>query len=259
MQVHSQVLHDLQLQISSYLPTAMLQNDLRAHYTNKDKSWFLITQHAKADRIRQLQFSLQFPQLHSRASRQPHTPCCQSHPLFDVPDPQLLKAPFTLLTGCCAVLYSLHSIHLMLMSIYVQWSTPGSHSRIPNHIAPIQKGRHSGTSTMRWRQQDSSPGDQFYCLPGTNQKACCPLFQSRQGSCFVYCDFSCKWQVGLSLSQVQERNTEKLLYLVSRPSLSGAGDKNRTLKRCSIKPWSSKHLPSKSTSVAQLYQLEEKK
>lgn len=128
-----------------------------------------------------------------------------------------------------------------------------------NHIAPIQKGRHSGTSTMRWRQQDSSPGDQFYCLPGTSQKACCPLFQSRQGSCFVYCGFSCNWQVRLSLSQVQERNTEKLLYLVSRPSLSGAGDKNRTLKRCSIQPWSSKHLPSKSASVAQLYQLEEKK
>lgn len=46
----------------------MLQNDLRAHYTNKEKSWFLITQHEKADRIRQLQFSLQFPQLHSRAT-----------------------------------------------------------------------------------------------------------------------------------------------------------------------------------------------
>lgn len=85
----------------------------------------------------------------------------------------------------------------------------------------------------------------------TSQKACCPLFQSRQGSCFVYRVFSCNWQVKLNLSQVQKRNTEKLLYLVSRPSLSGAGDKHRTLKRCSIKPWSSKHLlPSKSTSVA---------
>lgn len=50
----------------------------------------------------------------------------------------------------------------------------------PNHIAPVQKGIHSGTSTMRWRQQDSIPGDQFYCLPGTSQEACCSLFQSRQ-------------------------------------------------------------------------------
>lgn len=140
MQVHSQVLHDLQLQISSYLPTAMFQNDLRAHYTNKEKPWFLITQRAKVDRICQLQSSLQSPQLHSRASRQPQTPCCQSHPLIDVPDLQLLKAPFTLLTGCCAMLYSLHSTHLMVISIDVQWSTPGSHSRPPNHIAPIQKG-----------------------------------------------------------------------------------------------------------------------
>lgn len=63
----------------------------------------------------------------------------------------------------------------------------------PNQTAPIQKGIHSGTSTMRWRQQDSSPGDQFYCLPGTSQKACCPLFRSRQGSCFVYRVFSCNW------------------------------------------------------------------
>lgn len=105
-----------------------------------------------------------------------------------------------------------------------------------NHTASIQKGVCSGTSTMRWRQQDFSPGDQFYCLFGTSQKACCPLFQSRQGSCFVYCVFSCNWQVKLSLLQVQKRKTEKLLYLVSRPSLSGAGDKNRTLKRCSMKP-----------------------
>lgn len=120
MQVHSQVLHDLQLQISSYLPTAMLQNDIRAHYTNKEKSWFLFTQCAKADRIHQLQFSLQSPQLYSRASKQPNTPHCQSCPLFDVPELQLLKAPFTLLTGCCAILYLLHSTHLMLMSIDVQ-------------------------------------------------------------------------------------------------------------------------------------------
>lgn len=233
MQVHSQVLHDLQLQISSYLPTAMLQNDLRAHYTNKEKPWFLITQRAKADRIRQLQSSLQSPQLHSRASRQPRTPCCPSHPLFDVPGPQLLKALFTLLTGCCAMLYSLNSIHLMVISIDVQWSTPGSHSRTPKSYCPYSERAYSGTSTMRWRQQDFSPGDQLYCLSGTSQKACCPLFQ---GSCFVYWVFSCNWKVKLSLSLVQKRKTEKLLYLVSRPSLSGAGDKSRTLKRCSMKP-----------------------
>lgn len=140
MQVHSQVLHDLQLQISSYLPTAMLQNDLRAHYTNKEKPWFLITQHAKADRICQLQSSLQSPQLHSRASRQPQTPCCQSHPSFDVPDLQLLKDPFILLTGCCAMLYSLHSTHLMVISIDVQWSTSGSHSRSPKSYCPYSEG-----------------------------------------------------------------------------------------------------------------------
>lgn len=62
-----------------------------------------------------------------------------------------------------------------------------------------------------------------------------------------------------SLPQVQKRNTEKPLYLVSRPSLSGKGNKHRTLKRCSIKPWNSKHLlPSKSTSLVELYQLEKK-
>lgn len=72
MQVHSQVLQDLQLQISSYLPIALLQNDLTAHYTKKEKSWFLITQHTEVDSIRQLQLSLQSPQLHSRASS--HTP-----------------------------------------------------------------------------------------------------------------------------------------------------------------------------------------
>lgn len=250
MQVHSQVLHDLQLQISSYLPTAMLQNDLRAHFT-KEKSWFLITQHAKVDRIRQLQFSLQSPQLHNRASRQPHTPCCWSHPLF-----MYLICSYSKLHLLCsqdAVPFYIHSTQptwcwcpLMSSEAHLE-----AIQEPPNHIAPIQKDIHSGTSTMRWRQQDSSPGDQFYCLPGTSQKACCPLFQSRQGSCFVYRVFSYNWQVKLSLSQVQKRNTEKLLYLFSRPSLSGAGDKHRTLKRCSIKPWSSKHLlPNKSTSVA---------
>lgn len=75
----------------------------------------------------------------------------------------------------------------------------------PRNIVPIQKGIHSGTSTMRWRQQDSSPGDQFYCLLDKSQKACCPLFQSRQGSCFVYCVFSFNWQVKLSLSQYRRR------------------------------------------------------
>lgn len=141
MQVHSQVLHDLQLQISSYLPTAMLQNDLRAHYTNKAKTWFLITQRAKADRIRQLQSSLQSPQLHSSTSRQPRTPCCQSHPLFDVPDSQLLQAPFTLLTGCCAMLYSLHTTHLDGGIHWFQWSTPGSHSRTPKSYCLYSEGR----------------------------------------------------------------------------------------------------------------------
>lgn len=186
----------------------------------------------------------------SRANRQPHTPCCQSHPLFDVPDP-----PYPNLHSHCsqdAVPCYIHSTQptwcwcpLMSSEAHLE-----AVQEPPNHTVPIQKGIHSGTSTMRWRQQDSSLGDQFYCLPGTSQKACCPLFQSRQGSCFVYHVFSFIWQIELSLSQVQKRNTEKLLYLVSRPSLSGAGDKNRTLKRCSIKPWSSKHLlPSKSTSV----------
>lgn len=36
MQVNSQVLYDLKLQVSSYLPTARLQKYLRAHYTDED-------------------------------------------------------------------------------------------------------------------------------------------------------------------------------------------------------------------------------
>lgn len=82
----------------------MLQNDLRAHYTNKEKPWFLITQRAKADRIRQLQSSLQSPQLHSRASRQPQAPCCQSPPLFDVPDLTVTQS-------------SIHTTHRMLCHV----------------------------------------------------------------------------------------------------------------------------------------------
>lgn len=39
-----------------------------------------------------------------------------------------------------------------------------------------------------------------------------------------------------SRSQVEKRNTEELLYLVSRLSLSGKGNKRRTLKRCIINP-----------------------
>lgn len=153
MQVHSQVLHDLQLQISSYLPTAMLQNDLRAHYANKEKSWFLITQRAKADRIHPLQISFQTPQPHSRASRQPHTPCCQSSPLFDVPDLQLLKAPFTQ----DAVPFYIHSTQPTWCWCPLRSSEAHLEAiqEPPNDIAPIQKGTHSGTFTMRWRQQDS--------------------------------------------------------------------------------------------------------
>lgn len=233
MQVHSQVLHDLQLQISSYLPTAMLQNDLRAHYTNKEKPWFLITQRAKADRIRQLQSSLQSPRLHSRASRQPHTPPAAQV----IPYLMYLAPSYSKLRSHCsqdAVPCYIHSTQpTWWISIDVQWSTPGSHSRTPKSYCPYSERAYSGTSTMRWRQQDFSPGDQLYCLSGTSQKACCPLFQ---GSCFVHCVFSCNWQVKLSLLQVQKRKTEKLLYLVSRPSLSRAGDKSRTLKRCSRKP-----------------------
>lgn len=140
MQVHSQVLHDIQLQISSYLPTAMLQNDLRAHFTNKEKPWFLITQRAKADRIHQLQSSLKSPQLHSRGSRQPQSPCCPSHPLFDVPGPQLLKAPFT--HSQDAVPCYIHSTQptwwwypLMSCEAHLE-----AIQEPPNHTAPIQKG-----------------------------------------------------------------------------------------------------------------------
>lgn len=139
MQVHSQVLHGLQLQISSYLPTAMLQNDLRAHFTKK-KSWFLITQHAKVDRIRQLQFSLQSPQLHNRASRQPHTSCCWSRPLF-----MYLICSYSKLHLLCSqddVPFYIHSTQPTWC-----WCPLMSSEAIqepPNHIAPIQKDIHSG-------------------------------------------------------------------------------------------------------------------
>lgn len=116
----------------------------------------------------------------------------------------------------------------MVISIDVQWSTPGSHSRTPKSYCPYSEGYIQALLPWGGDNRISVPGDQFYCLSGTSQKACCALFQSRQGSCFVYCVFSCNWQVKLSLLQVQKRKTEKLLYLVSRPSLSEACDKNRT-------------------------------
>lgn len=94
----------------------------------------------------------------------------------------------------------------------------------PQMILPLFRRAHiQALSPWGGGNRIPSPGDHFYCFPGTSQNACCSLVQSRQGSCFVYCVFSCNWQVKLSLSQVQKRNTEKLLYLVSRPSLSGAG------------------------------------
>lgn len=247
MQVHSQVLHDLQLQISSDLPTAPLQNDFTAHYTNKEVLVF--------------NYSTCKGWEHTSASIQPSVFSATAGPAGSHIPPAAKVIPY-LMYLIPLTQSSIHTAHRMLWHVIFTQPTwcwcplMSSEAHLeaiqdpPNHIVPIQKGIHSGTSTMRWRQQDSSPGDQFYCLPGTSQKACCPLFQSRQGSCFVYRVFSFIWQIELSLSQVQKRNTEKLLYLVSRPSLSGAGDKNRTLKRCSIKPWSSKHLlPSKSTSV----------
>lgn len=92
--------------------------------------------------------------------------------------PLLPKSSFIWCTWSAVTQSSIYSAHRMLCHFIftplnppdadVHWC-PVKHTWKPfkdhsNQIAPIQKGIHSGTSTMRWRQQDSSPGDQFYCL-----------------------------------------------------------------------------------------------
>lgn len=109
------------------------------HIIATKRSWFLIIQHAKAESIPRLQFSLQSPQQQQGQQAATHPLLPKSSLIWCTWSP-VPKSPFTLLTGCCAMLYSLHSTHLMLMSIDVQWSTPGSRSRTPESYCPYSEG-----------------------------------------------------------------------------------------------------------------------
>lgn len=113
------------------------------------------------------------------------------------------------------------------------------------------KNTHSGTSTI-WGGGSRIPvqGNSFIDFL-VQVKACCPLLQSSQSSCLVYHVFSCICQVKLKLFRSTEKDTEELLNLASRPSISSKGDKNRALKKCSTKQL----LPSNSTSALGLHLL----
>lgn len=113
------------------------------------------------------------------------------------------------------------------------------------------KNMHSGTSTI-WGGGSRIPvqGNSFIDFL-VQVKACCPLLQSSQSNCLVYHVFSCICQVKLKLFRSTEKDTEELLNLASRPRISGKGDKNRALKKCSTKQL----LPSNSTSALGLHLL----
>lgn len=141
------------------------------------------------------------------ASRQPHPPPLASPPCFMY----LIhkesfrletKAPFAPLTRNPQV----QSKHLSAIFSFTLINPPDAYV----HWCPVKHTWKScpyveGHAFRHFHHEVEATGfqsgEQFYCLPGTSQNACCQLLWSKQGSYLGYHVFSCNWKVKLKFAR----------------------------------------------------------